>query len=109
MADLTARLKTFWFDFRTDLPQWISVGIGQAAAEWSVVEREMEELIRILVNGETQQTRILTYRINAKTRNLILKELIESHILHGTIPAKCLKQFLAISKATDPIQDQRDY
>jgi len=36
-ADLTKKLKTFWFDHRTDLPHWISAGIGQAVAEWSVL------------------------------------------------------------------------
>ena len=53
MADLTKKLKTFWFDHRADLPHWISAGIGQAVAEWSVLERELE-IIRVLIDGETE-------------------------------------------------------
>jgi hypothetical protein len=76
MADLTKKLKTYWFYHRTDLPPWISSGIGQTAAEWSVLERELEEIIRILTNGETQQTRILTNRMNVRSREATVKALI---------------------------------
>jgi hypothetical protein len=108
MADLTKKLKTFWFDFRTDLPQSISVGIGQAAAEWAVLEREIEEIIRILTNGETEQTRILTNRMNVRLRAATIKALIESHILHGTLRKIHRRHFLRMSNLIEPTQTRRD-
>ena len=108
MADLTKKLKTFWFDHRTDLPQWISVGIGQTVAEWSVLERELEEIIRILTDGETERTRILANRMNVRTRVATIKGLIESHILHGELPKRYRKQFVKISRLIDPNQTNRD-
>ena len=108
MADLSKRVKTFWFDHRTDLPQWISSGIGHAVAEWSVLERELEELIRILTNSHTEQTRILIHRINTRTRIVIIKALIESHILHGTLRKIYRQQILRIAKSIDANQTNRD-
>src|SRR5262249_7111858 len=85
MPDLTKKVKTYWFDPRTDLPQWIATGIGQTVAEWSLLERELEEIIRILMNGETQQTRILTHRMNVRTREITIKAFIDAHILRRTL------------------------
>jgi hypothetical protein len=108
MADLTKKLETYWFDHRTDLPPWISSGIGQTAAEWSVLERELEEIIRILTNGETQQTRILTNRMNVRSREATIKALIDAHILQGTLGLLHRKRYLRISKLIEPNQTNRD-
>jgi hypothetical protein len=40
------KLKPAWHDYRTDIPQWVASGIGQVAAEWAVLERELEEFRR---------------------------------------------------------------
>jgi len=84
MAGLTKKLKTVWFDHRTDLPQWISVGIGQAVAEWAVLERELEEVIRILLDDEIEQVRILVNTMSVRARDATIKHLVESHILTGS-------------------------
>jgi hypothetical protein len=47
-----------WFDHRTDLPQWITSRIAQIVVEWSVLERELEELIQMLVNTDIGFSRI---------------------------------------------------
>ena len=54
------KLKPAWFDHWTDIPQWIAGRIGHVAAEWSVVERELEELVRPLLDADIQLTRIIT-------------------------------------------------
>jgi hypothetical protein len=49
MVDIR-KLTPAWHDYRTDIPQWLSSGIGQVAVEWAVLERELEELIRLLMD-----------------------------------------------------------
>ena len=56
-----------WFDHRTDIPQWAKNGVAQIIIEWSVLERELEELIRLLMDTDIQHVRILTARMNART------------------------------------------
>src|SRR4029079_2663499 len=98
MADLTKRLKAFWFDHRTDLPQWLATGVAQTISEWAVLERELEGVIRILINGEVEQTRIMLFRVNTRTRIAIIKALIESHILHGRLKRADKTRFIRIQK-----------
>src|SRR5215813_3198760 len=74
-----------WFDHSTDLPDYITIGIGQIAAEWSVLERELEETIRLLMDADIQHVRILTNRMNAQTRHTAASQLIEGHIINGKL------------------------
>jgi hypothetical protein len=67
MPDLT-KLNLGWFDHRTDVPSWVALGIGQINVEWSVLERELEELIRLLMDIDIQPGRIIVNWMNAKTR-----------------------------------------
>jgi hypothetical protein len=108
MRNLTKRLNTFWFDHRTDLPQWVAIGIAQNVAEWSALERELEEIIRILVDGQIEHVRIMTNRMPVRTRNATIKHLIESHILHGRLGRKDLKRFTKLAKQTEAHQTTRD-
>lgn len=54
------KLKDGWFDHRTDLPQWLSIGIGQVIVEWAVLERELEEVVRLLMDADIAVGRIVT-------------------------------------------------
>ena len=102
MADLSKRLKgTFWFDHRTDLPQWLSVGIGQTVSEWAVLERELENIIRILIDSEVAHSRILLFRVNTRTRIAIIKALIEFHTLHGRLKRADKTRFVRVQKDID--------
>lgn len=67
MVDIQ-KLKPGWFEHRTDIPGWILSGIGQAAVEWAVLERELEELIRLLMDVGLMDGRIVVNWMNAKTR-----------------------------------------
>jgi hypothetical protein len=99
MPNLHPRIQnTFWFDHRTDLPQWLSIGIGQLIAEWSMLDKELEELIRILIDGDFQQTRILLFKVSGRTRIPIIKALIESHVLGGRLKSSEKSKFNKIQK-----------
>jgi hypothetical protein len=80
MVDI-GKLKPAWFDHRTDIPQWICNRIAYAVVEWAVLERELEELIRILMDGEIQQVRILVNNMNARTRVQTAANLIQAHMV----------------------------
>jgi hypothetical protein len=61
------KLEWKWFDYRTDLPQWITSRVGQIAVEWSVLERELGQLIHLLTDSDIGIARIVTDRMNART------------------------------------------
>jgi hypothetical protein len=105
----TAKLNLSWHDHRTDLPNWLVEGIGQIAVEWSVIERELEELIRLLMDADIQQTRILANPLNARTRTTVAENLIQALILADRLDTSHLKQFVKIAKIVDPsLQSRRD-
>jgi hypothetical protein len=56
------KLPWSWFDHRTDLPRWLLAGIGQIVVEWAVLERELEELIRVLMDADIRLGRIMPKR-----------------------------------------------
>jgi hypothetical protein len=109
MANLTRRLKkTFWFDYRTDLPQWLSAGIGQTIVEWATLERELEGIIRILIDSETEHTRILLLKMNTRSRNEIIRTLIDSHLLRGSLTKRDRKRFQRIEAYIDKAAPNRN-
>jgi len=82
-----------WFDHRTDLPQWLKSRIGQIAAEWSVLERELEQLIHLLTDTEIAFTRIITLKMNAQTRILAVGYLIEWYVYERALDPAFLLRF----------------
>jgi hypothetical protein len=58
---------------RRTAPIYIGSGVsatrvGQIVIEWSVLERELEELIQMLVNTDIGFSRIMTNRMSARNR-----------------------------------------
>jgi hypothetical protein len=102
-------IKTIWFDHRTDLPKWITSRIGQIIVEWSVLERELEELIQMLVNTDIGFTRIMVNRLNARNRISAAHSLIEWYVFHKRISGSFLKEFSKIgNRIANEIQNKRD-
>jgi hypothetical protein len=64
------KLNVSWFDHRTDIPDWIGTSIGQVSIEWAVLERELGELIRLLMDADIQWARIATNRMSARIKLL---------------------------------------
>ena len=72
------KLQPAWVDHRTDIPQWICTGIAYAVAEWAVLERELEELIRILMDGEIDLFLIRVTEPEADIRCDILEDRLDA-------------------------------
>jgi hypothetical protein len=102
------KLNLAWFDHRTDIPQWISSEIGQVAAEWSVLERELEELIRLLMDADIQVVRIVTNQMNVGTRMATAINLIQAHILQKKLKRRDRNRFAKLRKQIEPVQTKRD-
>ena len=102
------QIKTVWFDHRTDLPTWITSRIGQIVVEWSVLERELEELIQMLVNTDIGFTRIMVNRLNAGNRISAAQSLIEWYVFHKRVSGSFLQQFNKIGSRVNKRQNRRD-
>jgi hypothetical protein len=107
MVDIQ-KLKPAWHDYRTDIPQWVSSGIGQVAVEWAVLERELEELIRLLIDVDIQHGRIIVNWMNAKTRSVAAQHLIQAHILQDKLKSHHLETFMKVAEKIEPLQTKRD-
>ena len=70
------KLAWSWFDHRTDVPQWIASGIGRVAIEWSVLERELEELIQLVLDIDIKDARILVNKMNVRARIFMVTNLL---------------------------------
>jgi hypothetical protein len=77
-----------WFDHRTDLPIWLRSGIGQVIAEWAVVERELEEIIQLLLDVEIALSRIVVHSMQVRNRVDVIDLLIEWHVYNDKVPEK---------------------
>jgi hypothetical protein len=108
MVDIQ-KLKPSWHDHRTDIPRWLLAGIGQVASEWAVCERELEELIRLLMDVRIEFGRIIVNWMNAKTRVATAQHLIQLHILDGKLKKKDhLEVFTKIAEKIESLQTKRD-
>jgi hypothetical protein len=103
-----AKLSLAWFDHRTDIPNWIASGIGRVAAEWSVLERDLEELIRLLMDADIQMVRVATNQINARVRILIATNLMQAHVTQNKLTSDLLGEFLKLGEEIRTGQDRRD-
>ena len=102
------KLKPAWHDYRTDIPQWVASGIGQVAVEWAVLERELEELIRLLMDIDPQHGRIIVNWMNAKTRSVTAQHLIQVHILQDKLKPHHFETFMKVAGKIEPLQTKRD-
>jgi hypothetical protein len=98
-----------WFDHRTDLPQWITSRVGQIIVEWSVLERELEQLIQMLLNTEIGFLRIMTNRMNAQNRISAASSLLGWYVYHGRFKSSFLDEFRKIgNRIKNETQSKRD-
>jgi CII-binding regulator of phage lambda lysogenization HflD len=107
MVDI-GKLKPAWFDHRTDIPQWICNRIAYAVVEWAVLERELEELIRILMDGEIQQVRILVNNMNARTRVQTAANLIQALMVLKKLKRRDRTRLNNLGKKIETAQNNRD-
>jgi hypothetical protein len=98
-----------WFDHRTDLPKWLLAGIGQILVEWSVLERELEELIRRLMDVDIKIGRIVANDLRARPRITVATNLIEAYVQDGTVSPDFFDEFVKLgSQINEKLQARRD-
>jgi hypothetical protein len=103
------KLSWTWFDHSTDLPEWLTSGIGQIMVEWSVLERELEQIIHLLVDVDIGIARIVTHRMSGRTRVDTIRYLLEWHIYHDRLNSSYLEKFDNVgSRIATKTQPQRD-
>jgi hypothetical protein len=103
------QLTWVWFDHRTDLPKWITSRLGQIVVEWAVLERELEELIQMLLNTDIGFARITSNQLNARTRISTISSLIEWYIYHERVDASLLTDFGKLgNRIAAKTQNKRD-
>src|SRR5262245_33423632 len=107
MVDIQ-KLKPAWHDYRTDIPSWILKGIGQVVAEWAVLERELEELIRLLMDIRIEFGRIAVNWMSASTRAATAQHLIQVRILDDKLERRHLETFTKLAKKIGDLQTKRD-
>ena len=91
------------------MPHWLTSRIGQIVVEWSVLERELEELIQMLLNTDIGFSRIMTNRMIARNRIDAAFSLIEWYVYHGRIKASYLEEFQRLgNRITNETQSKRD-
>jgi hypothetical protein len=103
------KLPWKWFDHRTDLPQWLLSGVGQIVVEWAFLERELEEFIRLLMDGSIRLGRIMSKGMNAKTRVTVATNLMQGLVYDSKLKPEMLSDFLKLgNKITETTQGKRD-
>jgi hypothetical protein len=63
---------------RLDIPSWLAKGIGQIASEWSHLEWQFEDAIRILLQTDVKRGRIVTTGMNIRGRCTCLLSLMHA-------------------------------
>lgn len=98
-----------WFDHRSDLPKWLTSGLGQIAVEWSMLEREMEELIRLLLDTDIRKGRISTTGMNLRTRMTVVTNFLQSYVYSSKLDPKFLADFEKLRlRISDKIELERN-
>ena len=82
------------------------VRFGPKAA---VVERELEELIRLLLDATIRTGRITAKGMNAKTRIQVATNLIQGHVYDSRLKPERLTEFIKIgTRLAETAQNKRD-
>jgi hypothetical protein len=98
-----------WFDYRTDLPRWLAASVGQIAVEWSVLERELHELLQLLMDIDLRKGRIATMGMNVRTQLAIAKNFIQEKVYHKDLDPKFFDEISTFaSSITEKLESERN-
>jgi hypothetical protein len=90
---------------RVDLPPWLAEGIGQIASEWSHLEWQLEDAIRVLLQTDVKRARIVTTGMNIRTRGTCLVSLMQAMNVSETL----ITAVAAINKCiSDQLESERN-
>jgi hypothetical protein len=74
-----------WLDHRIDIPAWIATAIGRIAAEWSDLEYQIEDVIRIMLRTDIASARVAASGMNIRSRVQVAAQLIRLHKVGDTL------------------------
>ena len=104
-----SKLPWIWFDHRSDLPKWLTSELGQITVEWSMLERDMEEVIRLLMDAGIKTGRITTTGMNLRTRVIVATNFLQAYIYDDRIDSKILDDFAKIgTKIVEKTESKRN-
>jgi hypothetical protein len=97
-----------WIRERTDLPRWLAEHIGRLAVEWSYLELQLEEIIRLLVPTHIEHGRILVDRMTMKIRFTVAQNLALAHARNGTLSKRFYEDVRSLAKKVEKIEESRN-
>ena len=96
------KVSWLWMDTRTDVPVWISNGIGRIAVEWSKLEEHFEETIRLLMATDMHIGRIAITGMGLRSRTKLAVDLAQAHVFYGSLKTDAFDEIADIrTKITD--------
>lgn len=82
-----------WVEHRTDLPDWLALGVGRIAIEFSDLEWQLEETIRVLLTTGIKFGRIMTTGMSFRSRLATARSLVQAYVFDGVMTSLHLDQF----------------
>jgi hypothetical protein len=92
-----------WVRTRVDVPQWITAGIGRIVVEFSDLEAQFEETMRMLLETDVKRARIVATGMSLRTRGKVAANLACAHKL-----AKRIAQLEAFARRAENLKTDRD-
>ena len=93
---------------RTSIPAWLAKGIGHIAAEWSALEWELEDTIRILLAIDIGNAKIATTGMNMKSRFTTATNLTQAYLLQKAIPVELCEELINIERRVRNVEEDRN-
>lgn len=92
------KLPYVWIRHRVDTPVWIAKHIGKIAIEWSDLEWQFEDTIRLLMDAPVGHGRIATTGMTMRSRVVTTTNFVKSHVYHQNLPPAFSTQIEEIAR-----------
>jgi hypothetical protein len=93
---------------RTDIPQWLAAEIGRIAAQWSDLEWQFEETIRLLLTVGIKEGRIVTTGMNLKTRLMTASNLMQGRLLEKAVSVELCDELTDLGERIKRAEEDRN-
>jgi hypothetical protein len=104
----SGQIPYIWIDHRTDIPAWLAAEIGRVAVEWSDIEWQLEETIRLLVPTHVQHARVLTTGMSMRTRLKVAENLVIGHFHNGHLSKEFCEEFRKLKVHVEKQEEHRN-
>jgi hypothetical protein len=103
------QLPWVWIDPRVDIPQWLAGLIGRIAAEWSELEWQYEEIIRLLADIPIRSGRVITTGMNMKSRVMVATNFAQGLAYKNLLPVEVFREVKAqATSITENLERERN-